>query len=252
MKSLLLWKKIIVSPFSGYGELKKETPVLIPLLILLLLMVLSILMLFPVFQSEAYGKAVIQVQIDTLAKKGQELSLEQQEALKEQLTSPTMRTITRVSSIAGGLVTFLGIMLLSALLLKLLFLIFREETTFKLCFKILVFTGIISVAQGLVKNLITITGNWERLLYQVQDTQGLKTALQSSVSLAALFSVETLGKIGFYLVDTLTDIFNWIYYIFIYAALRMSAGLEKNKALKVTLIFAGCYILIGAVFILIF
>ena len=51
MKSLLLWVKIISSPFQGFSQLKKETPVALPLVVLLVLMLLSIIILLPVIQS---------------------------------------------------------------------------------------------------------------------------------------------------------------------------------------------------------
>jgi len=45
--------------------------------------------------------------------------------------------------------------------------------------------------------------------------------------------------------DAFTDIFNWLYYIFVYAGLTVSAKLTKKKALVLTIISAVLGIGIG-------
>jgi len=252
MKSILLWKDIIFSPFEGFKKVTNETKLLLPLLVLIILMAGSIALLTPVMQSEAYGQAIVRTQINSMAEKGQPMSNEQQEAMREQLSSPMVKNITIASAFGGGIVTFVAILLLSSLLVMILSKLFKKGVPYKMVLKILIFAGLISVIQGLIKNGITLSGNYSRILNQVQDTDGLQLALTSSISLAAIFSMETLGSIGYFLVDAITDIFNWIYYIFVYAGLRSAGGLNKNQALGVTLIFALCYILIGLGMTLIF
>ncbi|MCK5198144.1 MAG: hypothetical protein KAR21_07325, partial [Spirochaetales bacterium] len=77
---------------------------------------------------------------------------------------------------------------------------------------------------------------------------GLKLALSAPISLAALFSADTLGPTGYFLLDSLTDIFNWLYYIFLYAGLKISAGLTKKHSLMVIIISAAVFIIIGLIF----
>jgi len=247
MKTLTLWKEIITSPSRGYAELKKDSPLVLPLVTVLVLLTLSIALILPILQNSAYLEAAGRVQIQTLTEKGQTVSREQEQAIMEQMASPTVRTITLVSALAGGLITFVVMTLVSALLLKLFVLAFRGRIAYGLAFRILVFTALIAMVQALIKNGITLSGNWESALRRITDADGLQAVLQSPISLAVLTSPETLGKPGYYLLDTLTDIFNWIYYIFIFFAVRMSAGMEKKPALGVTLVFAGCSILIGGI-----
>ena len=139
-------------------------------------------------------------------------------------------------------------MLINTLVVKLLAAIMKVITKFSLILKILIFISIISLVQSLIKSGITLSGDWARILNRVNDTTGLKLALSAPVSLAALFSIETLGSTGYFLMDALTDIFNWIYYIFLYAGLKVSAGLTKKHALKVTVITALVFLSIGLIF----
>jgi hypothetical protein len=247
MNSLILWKDIIFNPVEGFKKVKPETKIALPLLLLLLLMALSVLLITPIMQSQVYSKAIVNTQITAMAEKGQSLSQEQTEAMREQLTSPTVRTITIVSALVGGVVTFLLMLLVSSLIMFLMARIFRSGLSFKLAFRILIFAGIITVIQALVKNGATLLGNYERALLQVDTTRELGYALTTPVSLAALFSPETLDITFYYLLDSMTDIFTWIYFIFVFFGLRQAAGIEKSGALKITLITALLYVLVGLV-----
>jgi len=247
MKTLTLWKEIITSPSRGYAKLKKDSPLVLPLVTVLVLLTLSIALILPILQNSSYLEAAGRVQIQTLTEKGQTVSREQEQAIMEQMSSPTVRTVTLVSALAGGVITFVVMTLVSALLLKLFVRAFRGSVSYGLAFRILIFTALIAMIQALIKNAITLSGNWESALRRIADADGLQSVLQSPISLAVLTGQETLGKLGYYLLDTLTDIFNWIYYVFIFFAVRMSAGMEKKPALGVTLVFAGCSILIGGV-----
>ncbi|MBI9101397.1 MAG: YIP1 family protein [Spirochaetales bacterium] len=251
MKSILLWKDIIFSPFEGFKKVTAETRILLPLLVLVILLAGSIAMLMPIMQSEAYGQAIVRSQIAAMAEKGQEMSNEQQEAMREQLSSPMVKNITIASAFGGGIITFIAILLISSLLIMVASKLFKGAVTYKMAMKILIYAGIISVIHGLVKNGITLSGNYTRILNQVQDTGALQLALTSQVSLAALFSAETLGSVGYFLMDTLTDIFNWIYFIFIYAGLKSAGNLDKKQAGGVTLVYILCYIIIGLIMTLI-
>lgn len=243
-----IWKNIISNPFEGFTEVKDETKWFLPLVLILILILVSTTLLIPLMQSDEYIGALVRATTNQQAEKGVEMSLEAQTAMKEQLSSPLIKNITIASALGGGTITFLIIMLLNALLIKILAALVKEKTKFSLIFKILIFISIISIVQSFIKSGITLSGDWARILNRVNDTTGLKLALSAPVSLAALFSVDTIGSTGYFLLDALTDIFNWINYIFLYAGLSVSAGLSKYHALKVTIITAVVFILIGVLF----
>ena len=248
MGFIKIWKNIVSNPFEGFSEVKDETKWFLPLLILLILILISTALIIPLMQSDEYIGALVRATISQQAEKGVEMSAEAQTDMAEQLSSPMIKNITIASALGGGVITFIVIMLINTLLIKLFAAIMKEKTNFSLIFKILIFISIISIVQSLIKSGITLSGDWARILNRVNDTTGLKLALSAPVSLAALFSVETLGPTGYFMMDALTDIFNWIYYIFLYAGLKVSAGLTKKHALKVTIITAAVFLSIGLIF----
>ncbi len=248
MKSIKIWKNILANPFEGFREINDEVRWFPPLLVLVFLVLASISFLIPLMQSDEYTGALVRVTISQQAEKGVEMSAEAQAAMKDQLGSPMIKNITIASALVGGTLTFIAIMLLNSLLLKILILIGKEKVKFSLIFKILIFISIIGIAQSFIKSGITVSGDWARILNRVNNTTDLKLALSAPVSLAALFSASTLGSTGYFLLDTVTDIFNWIYYIFLYAGLRTAAGLTRKHALTATVISALVFILVGLIF----
>lgn len=251
MGFLKIWKNIISNPFEGFSDLGDKTKWFLPLISILILLFLSTALVLPLMQSDEYTDAVVRVAISKQAEKGVEMSMEQQAAMSEQMGSSMVKKITIISTLVGAVLFTVIIMLLNSLLIKILSSIMKEQVKFSLIFKILIFISIIGIVQSLVKTGITLSGDWARILNRVNDTSSLKLALTAPVSLAALFSYNTLGSTGYYLMDTLTDIFNWIYYIFLYAGLKISAGMTKKHALLVTIISAVVLLIIGLVFNLI-
>jgi hypothetical protein len=220
-----------------------------PGLFLIILFLISTSLLMPITTSKIYMEAIVRVQVSAAAEKGNEMSIEQQNVMAENLNSPTMRNITMVSTYVGGLVTFFLFTLLTALLLKLVVSsVKKDKIKFSLVLKVLLFATIVSMMQLLVKNGITLSGNWQRGLSRVNDMGSLQFALQSPISFAALFDYSTMNKTVYMLIDAVTDIFNWIYYIFLYAGLKVTIGLEKTKALIITIVIAVVSISIGLIF----
>jgi hypothetical protein len=242
------WKNIISNPFEGFSEINNETKWFLPLLTIIILLLISTSLLIPIMQSDEYIGALVRATTSQQAEKGVEMSTEAQEAMAKQLNSPMIKNITIASALGGGTITFIVILILNSLLIMLLSAILKNKIKFSLIFKIMIFISIISIVQSLIKSGITLSGDYARILSRVNDTTGLKLALAAPVSLAALFSVETLGSTGYFLLDAVTDIFNWIYYIFLYAGLKISAGLQKKHALMVTIITAVIFIIIGLIF----
>ena len=248
MDFLKTWKNIILDPFEGFIEVREETKWFLPLLTILILLLVSIALIIPLMQSNEYTGALVRATVSQQAEKGVEMSTEQQAAMSERLSSPMMKKITIASALGGGVITFVIIMLINTLLIKLFAAIMKEKVKFSLIFRILIFISIISISQSLIKSGIALSGDWAGILNRVNDTSGLKLALSAPISLAALFSADTLGPTGYFLLDSLTDIFNWLYYIFLYAGLKISAGLTKKHSLMVIIISAAVFIIIGLIF----
>jgi hypothetical protein len=237
--TFILWKHIISNPFEGYGKLNGGTKVFPPLLVIIVLFLLSLVIMIPMQNSDVYSDAVVRIQTAVMADQGNEMSAEQQTAMAEQMKSPMVRNITIVSTFVGGLFSFMAITLLMALFMKLIAGGFKKESVkFALIFKIILFASIVSMVQSLLKMGITVTGDWQRALSRVNSAAELQFALQSPISLAALFDPVQMGRQVYFLIDYVTDIFNWIYYIFIYAGLKVAVGLEKKQALIATILVA--------------
>ena len=251
-KTFSTWSAILTSPSKGFSAFDNSTPFSLALILILLLVLASTAMLIPIISSDAYADAVIRVQITTLQERGTEMSAEQIEAMKQAMSSGSARTITMLSSTIGGVAGYTIMMIVSVLLFKLILLVFKEKAKFKLLFSIMVYIGIISIVQMLIKNGITLFTDYERVLSRVQNTSDIQHALTSAVSAAALFSPAKMNSSVYYLIDAVTDIFNWIYYAYLYAAVRWTLKLEHKKALAVTIVSALIFILFGLIFTFIF
>lgn len=251
-KTFALWKEIIGSPSRGFASFDEKPPFALALIIILLLVLVSTAILIPVLTSESYADAVVRVQINTLKERGTELSAEQAEAIKQSMSSGPAATITLLSSTFGGVIGFGVILLITALLFKLILLIAKEKAKFRILFSILVYISIFSIVQMLVKNGITVLTDYERALSKVYSTNELQFALSSPVSLGALFNPSTMNPSVYYIVDALTDIFNWLYYGYLYAGLRWALNINARKALVITIVSAVIFISVGFVFTLIF
>ena len=251
MNSIKLWGAIIPSPVSGFSNMDEKTKIALPLILILLLAAVSNLMIVPIITSGEYSDALIRTQISSMQEKGTQLSAEQIEAMSDQLTSDSMKTITVLSSVIGGLFGYALMLAVSIFILKLFTVIAKEKVSLKLLFRIIIFIALISIVQIILKNVITLTTDYGRFLSRVQTTSDLKYALTSPVSLAALFNPAKVGAVFYYLIDTFTDVFNWLYYGYLYAGLRGAAGLSKAKSLKITIISALVMVAIGLVMVMI-
>ncbi|MBN2050570.1 MAG: YIP1 family protein [Spirochaetales bacterium] len=245
---ILLWKEIITEPSRGFTQIGKDTKIFLPLLVILALTLVATALLLPIVRSPEYTKAVITVQEQTMQEKGSPLSREQAEAMADQLSSDRMKTITTVSTLVGGLFGYLIMLMVSWLLFKLILVIFKTPASMGLLFKVLVYLALFTAVQSILKTVVTLSGNWERMLALVQTTDDFKMALQSPISLAALVSYKKVGTTAYFIIDTLTDIFNYLYYGYLYVALHRLFGMEKRKALFAVLVCAVLFI--GAGFIL--
>lgn len=238
-KTLMLWKEIFSNPFEGFKGIDDSTKIFPPLLIVILLFIATQALMIPIMNSDVYGDAMARVQIAAMAEQGREMSSEQQAAMMEQMKSPMVRNINIVSALVGGSIIIVVITLITALILKLIVSAVKKDTVkFSLIFKILLFIMLITMIQSLVKMGVTHLGNWERALARITKASELQMVVQSPISLAAILDPQEMSRQLYFLVDYVTDIFNWIYYIFFYAAMRSTIALDKNKALIITVVLA--------------
>ncbi len=243
--TISLWFSIFTSPESGFSKVNDKTKILLPVFIIIIFALIVSTLLIPILNSKAYSDAMVRVQLKVLEERGGVMSDSQKEQVSQSLNSPATKTISLISTTIGGSIAYLLTILLTVVLLKILTLIFREKPKFGHLFKIIVFVSVISIAQMLIKNIITLVTDYERVLAGVMTTADLQYALSSQISLAVLFSPGKTGTALIYLVDTLTDIFNWLYYGFVYAGLRYSCGIEHRKTLPITIIMAVLLIAVG-------
>ena len=244
MNTFQIWKSIISNPFKGYEKVGKQTRILLPLLVILILVTVNLLILTPIMQSSAYTSALVKVQMIKMNEKGMGSSVSRED-LEKQLSAPLTKRITLISSFAGGIITYTAVLFLSAFLIWLLSLLLKDKKNYKIILKILIFAGLVSTLQGIVKSTIVATGDWERILHQVRTIEDFSLALQAPTSFAALINPAKSGMPLYILIDSVTDIFNWIYYIFIFAGLSSALKMEKQIALKITVLYAVLSIAVG-------
>ena len=238
MNSIKLWGGIISSPVDGFSKVDAKTKIALPILLIILLALISTTLLLGIMSNDGYKEALLRTQIVSFQEKGTELSSEQMAAMEKQFNSPTFMVITAVSTVGGGVITYVLMTAVSLFLLKLISLIFKQKAGLKILLRIFVYIALFSIAQMLLKNIITLVSDYGRILARVQSTDDLRYALTSSISLAALFDPSSIGKALHYAIDLLTDVFNWLYYGFLYAGLRGAAKIEKKTALTITIVFA--------------
>ncbi len=248
MNTFKLWKNIIVNPFQGFRDVNDQTKLALPLITIILLMCISFSILIPVYLNDSYGEVLARIQYEKMVEDGNAMSLEQMDNLNKYFQSSAFNTITIVSVFVGGVIFFLLIIFLTSFILKLVATsLKKEKVKFSLILKIILFASIVSMVQMILKNSITITGDWLHALKRAKDTFSFQLALQTPLSFAALVDPSKSGKIIYFLVDYLTDIFNWLYYIFFYAGLKIAVKLEKKHALTITIIIAVISLLIGLI-----
>ena len=249
-KTMTIWTGIFSSPSKGFTAVNEKSPLLLPLLIILILSIAAASLLIPILSSDAYTDAVVRSQINNMAEKGTEMSAEQIEAMTNSLQSGNVKKITIISSTAGAAIGYFLMLVVSLLIAKLITVIFKEKTSFKLLFRMLVYLAIITIIQMLIKNCITLITDYTRILSRVQSISDLQYALTSPLSLAVLFSPTKMNGTLYYLIDGMTDIFNWLYYIYFYFGLRYAATIEKRKSIVITILFALLSIAVGLIFTL--
>lgn len=243
--TISLWVSIFKSPASGFAKIDEKTKILLPVFIIIIFALIASALLIPVLNSKAYSDAMVRVQLKVLEERSGAMSEAQKEQIVQSLTSSTTKTISLLSTVIGGSLGYLLTILITAILLKVLTLIFREKQKFGHLFKIIVYISLISIAQMLIKNMITLVTDYERVLSGVMTTSDLQYALSSQISLAVLFTPGKTGTAVIYLLDTFTDIFNWLYYGFIYAGLHYSCEIKQRKALSLTIVMAVILIAAG-------
>ena len=240
--SLALWGRIIANPFVGYAQVKKDTKVAGPLVCLLVLVAATTTLMLPITRSEEYAAASLRLQQEQLRKLGVAPDASQLEAMRTQMESPAARALAIVFAYLGGLLGYIGTLLVVAALMRLLVVAARGTTTLGLLYRVLVFAGIVTMVQGLLKAGIVLAGDWRSALGQVRSARDLGTAIQASLSLTLLIPAASLGRFGSVLVDGATDVFNLVHYLFIYAGLRSAVGLKRGQALVVTIASAVVYL----------
>lgn len=237
--SFALWLDIITNPFSGFRAINEKTRIALPLALVLVASMLSSLLLQPIMSSKVYESAILDIQIAAIEKKqGGTMSEEMKASYSAQLSSPMVKTITKVSSIVGAPIGYAILIFASALILLIVSALMKEKRKFGIFLRILVFAMIVTVVQTLLKNIITLTGDWESALKAAGNAMELGRALSAPISLASITTSGDISPSAYFLLDGLTDIFNWLYYIFVYAGLTACAGIQKNKAIILTVVIA--------------
>jgi hypothetical protein len=245
-KSVALWPEIVMNPSTGFAQVGKETKIALPVILLLISILVTIALMLPMMLSDPYAEALARVQLSVLAERGTQLSEEQSAAMAQQLRSPAVRGITVASALVVGTITYVLMLLFSTLVLKIVAAAAKqEEAGFGVLFKVMVYSGVFGVVQRLAKDVVIMTGNWERALRKVGDTDGLKEVLQAPLSAAMFFDHETLGDAGFYVLDAVTDPFNWLTFIFVYFGVRYAAEMTKGSAFAAVVLSAAVYVGVG-------
>ena len=190
-KTMKLWSEVLTSPSRGFSSFDEKTPLAIAIICVLVLVFISTAIIIPIINSGAYSEAVVRIQINTMKDRGTEMTAEQIEMMRESLTTGPAKKISLISSLAGGVIGYAVMLLITTLLLKVLLSIFKEKRGFKLVLKLMVYIALITAVQMLLKNVITVLTDYERVLSRVQYTKELQYALTFSGQLSSIiFTAE--------------------------------------------------------------
>ncbi|NOY07830.1 MAG: hypothetical protein GXP33_03195 [Spirochaetes bacterium] len=240
MSNLLsTWKRIIFNPKDGYKSITEETKIFMPVVIILIISIVSISIMLPIITSKTYLKASIGIQIHKMEKKGTTLNEQQLESMNKYSNSKISKIIAIAGSYLGGIVGYLLIFVIGAFVLLILSRIFRcKDISYRLILRIIVFTAIITAVQGLIKIVIVYFSDWQAALKTARTMSDLKNALAANLSAAAFFDPKSMNRVLFYLIDYFTDIFNIIYFVFIFYGLSAAGKIKENSALAITIVYA--------------
>ncbi len=234
-KSLLVWKKILTSPSEGFKDVDENTKVFIPIVLVLIIALIAVSFVVPITTSKVYMEKSISLQLAKMKAKGMSVSMEQ---ARKGAESGVTKTITVISAYAGSVIMYLVMFYLGAFVLWLLVKIFKGgEVSYKLLFRVVVFSTIVTVIGGVVNGLIVYFSDWRSAVASATSISELGDAIKANLSLAAFFSRATLGKVLFYLVDYVTNIFNILYFVLIYFGLAVAGRVESKKAVGIAIVF---------------
>ncbi len=234
-KSLLIWKKILASPSEGFRDVNENTKVFVPIVFILILALVAVSFVVPITTSKVYLDKSISLQLAKMKAKGMNISMEQARRGAE---SGVTRTITIVSAYAGSIIVYLVTFYVGAFVLWLLVKIFRGgEISYKLLFRIVVFSAIVTVVGGVVSGLIVYFSDWKGAVASATNVMELGDAVKTNLSIAAFFNRTALGKFPFYLIDYFTNIFNILYFVLVYYGLVAAGKIRSNRALGIVITF---------------
>ncbi len=236
---LSTWKQIIFNPKDGYKNITEETKIFVPIIVVLVILIVSISVSLPIITSKTFLKASIDIQIAKMEKKGTTLSEQQLDAMNKYSNSKISKIIAVAGSYVGGIVVYLLIFVIGAFVLLILSRIFRcKDISYRLILRIIVFTAIITTVQGLIKILIVYFSDWQTAVKTARTIGDLKNALAANLSAAAFFDPKSMNRVLFYIIDYFTDIFNIIYFVFIFYGLSIAGKIKENRALVITIVYA--------------
>ena len=236
---LSTWKGIIINPKDGYKEITEKTKIFMPIVIILIISIVSLSIMFPITTSKTYLKPSIGIRIHKMEKKGKAVNDKQLDAMNKYSNSNISKIIVVAGSYIGGIVVYLLTFVIGAFVLLILSRIFGcKDISYKLILRIIVFTAIITAVQGLVKILIVYFSDWQAAVKAARTIGDLKNALAANLSAAAFFNPRSMNRVLFYIIDYFTDIFNIIYFVFIFYGLSIAGKTKESRAIIITIIYA--------------
>lgn len=230
------WKNILFSPKEGFKGIDENTKLVAPIVIVLVVSLIAVSFMIPIITSHVYLQKSVSIQLQKLGKSASKAALEQ---ANKSVESGITKIIAIAGAYIGSIATYLLIFYAGALVLWLLVIIFKGGgVSYKLLLRIVIFSALITSFQGLINVLIVYFSDWKSAVEAAATTSDLKNAIQSSLSLAVFLDPKTAGKLFYSFVDYFTNIFNIIYYIFIYYGLVSAGKIKENKSVSITVLYA--------------
>jgi len=230
------WKNILFSPKEGFREIDENTRIFVPIVIVLAISLIAVSFMIPIITSHVYLQKGVNIQLEKMGKNVSSGAVEQ---ANKSVESNFTKIITIAGAYIGSIASYLLIFYAGALVLLLLVKIFKGgNVSYKLLLRIVIFAAIITSFQGLIKVLIVYFSDWQNAVAAATTAGGLKNAVQSSLSLAVFLDPKSTGKLLFFIVDYFTDIFNIIYFVFIYYGLVSAGKIIENKSAGITIVYA--------------
>jgi hypothetical protein len=130
--------------------------------------------------------------------------------------------------------------------------IFRGEIDYGKSIRIMIFSSIVIVLGLLIKTGLAVASDWRSALSSTESVYDLNSVFMTNISAAVFFNSSSIGRIPYFIVNYITDVFNLGCAFFVISGLRAICKMTTGKAAASTAILFALPFLITLISMLAF